>query len=102
MKVRGAVFLPAMTKYRNGTNWVTNYIPSAGADMYWAWNSGYGTDKTPTMRFDPSKGDVEGSWEKGICTSITGFNYNNSNGMDNSRAIWRSYSIHVRLICDCN
>lgn len=103
MKARGAVFLPAMTKYRNGTNWETNYIPSAGAGMYWAWTpSGYGADKSPAMRFDPSKGDVDGSWEKGICTSIVGHNQNNSSGMADSRAIWRSYGIYVRLICDCN
>lgn len=103
MKARGAVFLPAMTKYRNGTNWVTDYIPSAGAGMYWAWTpSGYGADKSPAMRFDPSKGDVAGSWEKGICTSIYGHNLNNSSGMADSRAIWRSYGIYVRLICDCN
>lgn len=99
MKARGAVFLPAITKYRRGTSWNSTYIPSEGAGMYWS-STVFNEEKGSVMRFDPSKGTVANKWDQGICISTNGSNSTSESGMGDSKAIYLKYGIYVRLVCN--
>lgn len=99
MKARGAVFLPAITKYRRGTGWNSTYIPSEGAGMYWS-STVFNQEKGCAMRFDPSKGTVANKWDQGICISTNGRHSTSESGMGDSKAVYLKYGIYVRLVCN--
>ena len=98
MRAYGAVFLPATTKYRNGTtlsatasNKMT--LPTEGAGCYWTSNQVESTsDMAYAFRFDPHNANWKNG-KAGVCerNSI-------DSDCENTNALYLSYGLQVRLI----